>query len=84
MLNHFDVATNQTYTHETFTALDASIKTKYSAASEVDAVVANQAFHGKAAEGKSLYFNSKVPYYYDYGGEVHNRDDYGEVCSRAA
>ena len=78
LLNHFDSKTNKTYTHETFTALDDAIKVKYSAASEIDTVMANKSFHGVAPAGKSLYFNSKVAYYYDYGGEVHSRDDYGE------
>ena len=79
LLNHYDAATNQTYTHETFTALDNSIKTKLSSADEVAALAATTGFHAKADEGGSLYFNNKVPFYYDYGGAAHNRDDYGKV-----
>ena len=75
LLNHYDEATGQTYTHETFTALDEGVSTKLSKA-DVDAFTG---LNATAPEGGSLYFNSKVPFAYDYGGEVTKYDDYGYV-----
>ena len=81
LLNH-KAEDGNVYTHETFTALDSSIKTKISSASETNAIVAKEGFHGKAETVDTLYFNSKVPYYYDYGGAVIGRDDYGTVFNQ--
>ena len=78
LLNH-TAEDGKVYTHETFSALDSSIKTKISSAEETNAIVAKDGFHGKAETVDSLYFNSKVPYFYDYGGASYNRDDYGKV-----
>ncbi|HHT66693.1 MAG TPA: S8 family serine peptidase [Erysipelotrichaceae bacterium] len=78
LLNHKDEETDAFYTHETYSPLDESVKTKYSSAEEIDAIVATEGFHGEAVTVESLYFNNKVPYYYDYGGSVYNYDDYAE------
>lgn len=75
LLNHKDEATNQYYTHETYSPLPANIKTKLSKA-DVDVATTQEGFHGKAIDVDSLYFNNKVPYYFDYGGAVTNYNDY--------
>ena len=65
----------KTYTHETFTELASGVATKLSKA-DVDGLT------GLNAEKKtvdSLYFNNKVPFYFDYGGDVDKYDDYGKV-----
>ena len=76
LLNHLDEETGEIYTHETFSPLANDVKVKLSSADEVDAIVAGEGFHGEAKDVSSLYFNNKVPFYYDYGGEAHNYDDY--------
>ena len=64
--------------HEVYTALDSSTPVKYTYND-----IKNKIFrHAKKVAGKdageegSLYFNNKVPFYYDYGGES---TSYGKV-----
>ena len=78
LLNHYDAETDATYTHNTFSPLADDVKVKLKDAATVDAIVAKEGFHGKAETVNSLYFNNKVPYYYDYGGEAHSYDDYAD------
>ena len=62
------------YTHETFTELPTGVATKLSKAT-VDGLTG---LNAKAETVDSLYYNNKVPFYYDYGGDVDTYDDYGK------
>lgn len=62
--------------HAAFTALDESVQIKYTQEqikAKVDA--AGNKFHGKYDATHSTYFNSKVPFYYDYGGDIYQTGD---------
>lgn len=58
-------------THATYTALDDDVSVKYTQAG-IKAVIdaAGSSFHGKYDATHSTYLNNKVPFYYDYGGDV--------------
>ena len=73
LINH--THEGKVYTHESFTALDSGVATKLSK-SDVDSLTG---LNAEAKDVDSLYFNSKVPFYYNYGGKVDTRDDYGKV-----
>jgi len=53
-------------THEGFTALSGSVR--YSE-TEMKNLVSTSGFIGKPDATHSTYYNSKVPFYYDYGGD---------------
>lgn len=64
---------NKEYTHETFNDLKVGIKTKFTQDSIATIVKnAGDSFHGKpgSAKNETTYFNKKVPFYYDYGGDT--------------
>ena len=82
---HIEDGVIKTWNHETFSDLDSSVSVRYEGhptdwqktyaykqSSARGDLLADDADLGK--EG-SLYFNRKVPFYYDYGGE---RSDYSE------
>ena len=56
-------------THACYTALDSSVNVKYTQESIKAVIDADASFHGKYDETHSTYFNSKVPFFYDYGGD---------------
>ena len=56
-------------THACYTALDSSVNVKYTQESIKAVIDANTSFHGKYDETHSTYFNNKVPFFYDYGGD---------------
>lgn len=56
-------------THACYTALEDSVNVKYTQASLKALVDANASFHGKYDATHSTYYNSKVPFFYDYGGD---------------
>ena len=65
--------------HTAFTALDGGVNAKYTEQSIKDVIdEAGESFHGKYDETHSTYFNSKVPFYYDYGGDIEVEDPYDE------
>ena len=51
--------------HECFTTLKQTTKAKYNKES-IEEIKKSPAFHGK----NETYFNKKVPYFFDYGGDV--------------
>ena len=55
--------------HEAFTALDSGVNVKVTQAS-LSPIISGSAFHGRPDESHSTYYNSKVPFYYDYGGDT--------------
>lgn len=62
--------------HVAFTALDESVEVKYSEAGIKAAIdAAGNDFHGKYDADHSTYFNSKVPFFYDYGGDLVQKGD---------
>ena len=73
LINH--VVDGNVYTHETFTALPNTVSTKLSKAT-VDGLSGLNA--KTSTDVPSLYFNNKVPFFYDYGGETDTYDDYVE------
>ena len=70
LLNHKEG--DKVYTHETFTALPSGVSTKLSK----EAVDGLSGLNAVAPTGGSLYFNNKVPFYYDYAGQTDTYDDY--------
>ena len=58
-------------THAAFTALDDGVSVKYTQEG-IKAVIdaAGNTFNGKYDATHSTYLNNKVPFYYDYGGDV--------------
>ena len=61
--------------HAAFTELDSGISLRYTQESLKAVVDAHPEFHGKYDETHSTYFNNKVPFYYDYGGELKTEKD---------
>ena len=74
--------TQDAYNHVTFTKLDSGVKERLTA----DAVKNLSGLHAtekrsitnRGYEG-SLYFNNKVPFYYDYAGDSYTGTSYGAV-----
>ena len=65
-------------THNAFTALDADVAVHDTEAS-INAKIAEAAgFHGKPDSEHSVYYNSKVPFFYDYGGQTDVKNSVGE------
>ena len=56
--------------HAAFTALDSGVQVKYTQESIKAKIDAASNFNGKYDATHSTYFNSKVPFYYDYGGDM--------------
>ncbi len=59
--------------HVTFTDLDASVSVKYTQEGIQD-LIKGTSFHGKPDATHTTYWNRKVPFYYDYGGQVTSED----------
>ncbi len=57
-------------THAAFTALGNDVTVKYSEAGIKTVIDGAEHFNGKATGDETTYLNSKVPFYYDYGGDV--------------
>ena len=58
------------FTHAAFTALDNEVNVKYTQEGIKSVIDAAEKFYGKYDETHSTYLNNKVPFYYDYGGDV--------------
>ena len=56
-------------THAAYTALADDVNVKYTQASLKALIDANASFHGKYDATHSTYYNNKVPFFYDYGGD---------------
>lgn len=56
--------------HKAFTALDDEVSVRYTEASIKAKIEESEGFNGKFDDEHSPYFNSKVPYFYDYGGDI--------------
>lgn len=71
-------------THAAFTALSNEVSVKYTESSIKETINNAEHFNGKVSDDKTTYLNSKVPFYYDYGGDValkgssSSRDEPGE------
>lgn len=68
--------------HETFDPLTDDVKVRLTYNQMKDIVKQNKTFAQRKAgvlmhEEGSLYFNNKVPFYYDYAGDSHNGSDNG-------
>lgn len=73
--------TQPAYNHVTFTALPSGTKQRLTFNKVKDLAVdlgIKQTSKTPGEEG-SLYFNTKVPYYYDYAGDSYTGNDYGAV-----
>ena len=64
-------------THNTFTKLPANVKLHDNIKSIADKINASKGFHGKPDATHDVYFNSKVPFFYDYGGMTQERGEVG-------
>ena len=64
-------------THNAFTALKKGIKVHDTKESIQEKISLTQGFHGKNDASHSTYYNSKVPFFYDYGGESSVRGEVG-------
>lgn len=65
--------------HETYTELGADVKLKINSEAQLKSLVdAAPTFHGKYDRTHSTYWNNKVPFYYDYGGDVSERNTIGK------
>ncbi|HNX16231.1 MAG TPA: S8 family serine peptidase [Bacilli bacterium] len=56
-------------THEAFSALDAGVSLKVTQESLLP-IISGSSFHGRPDGTHSTYFNNKVPFFYDYGGDT--------------
>lgn len=65
--------TGTNVTHNAFTALAGNVAVHDTEASINSKIAADRSFHGKPDATHSVYFNSKVPFFYDYGGLTHER-----------
>ncbi len=65
-------------THNAFTKLDKSVALHDNYESINEKISKAKNFHGKPDAEHPVYFNSKVPFYYDYGGETSVRGEAGE------
>jgi len=57
-------------THAAYTDLDENVSIKFTQNSIQDIISNNPSFHGKRDATHSTYLNRKVPFYYDYGGDL--------------
>lgn len=60
-------------THNAFTALANDVTLHDTEASINAKIKASTSFHGKPDATHSVYYNNKVPFFYDYGGLTHER-----------
>ena len=65
-------------THNAFTKLDKSVALHDNYESINEKIAQTAGFHGKPDDDHPVYFNSKVPFYYDYGGETSDRGNPGQ------
>ncbi|MCR5185301.1 MAG: S8 family serine peptidase [Bacilli bacterium] len=65
-------------THTAFTAMDSSIEVKYTQESIKAVIDGAEHFNGKYDDTHSTYLNNKVPFYYDYGGDIEVEDPYDD------
>ena len=65
-------------THTAFTAMDPSVEVKYTQESIKAVIDGAEHFNGKYDDTHSTYFNNKVPFYYDYGGDIAVEDPYAD------
>lgn len=65
-------------THKTFTKLDKDVKLHDNIKSISDKINASKGFHGRPDDEHDVYLNSKVPFFYDYGGMTHERGEVGQ------
>ena len=65
-------------THNAFTALDDDVMVHDTESSINAKIAASEGFHGKPDEEHSVYYNSKVPFFYDYGGQTQVKNTAGE------
>ena len=66
----------KTVTHKAYSALGEGIATPLTQANIQEKIAKNPGFHGKKDGSHSTYLNNKVPFYYDYGGDGTNQEDY--------
>lgn len=65
--------------HETYSELEAGTKLKIKDEATLKSLVDGApTFHGKYDRTHSTYWNNKVPFYYDYGGDVNERNTIGK------
>ncbi len=64
-------------THNAFTALKKGIKVHDTKESIQEKISLTKGFHGKNDASHSTYYNTKVPFFYDYGGESTERGKVG-------
>ena len=65
--------------HDIYTELDAGTKLKIENETALKALEdSSLTFHGKYDRNHSTYWNNKVPFYYDYGGDTTVRNTIGE------
>lgn len=62
--------------HEEFTDLSSGVVKKYTQETLLP-VINGSGFHGKPDATHSTYFNTKVPFFYDYGGDTSERNAVG-------
>ena len=65
-------------THNAFTALASDVKVHDTKSTIEQKISASKNFHGRPSAGHSVYYNSKVPFFYDYGGSTSVRGQVGE------
>ena len=65
----------KTVTHAAYTALGANVATPLTQESIKAIVDSTPGFHGKYDSKHSTYLNTKVPFYYDYGGDDSSRQE---------
>lgn len=65
-------------THEAFTAMDNDVEVKLTQSDVATIVSENEDdLHAAPGSGHTLYYNNKVPFYYDYGGSTNVRNSAG-------
>ena len=65
-------------THNAFTALADGVRVHDTKSTIEQKINASKGFHGRPDGSHSVYYNSKVPFFYDYGGAVNKRGEVGE------
>ena len=64
-------------THNAFHKLASDVKLHDNYQSITDKINASSTFHGKPDKNHEVYWNSKVPFFYDYGGSTSKRGEPG-------
>ena len=65
-------------THKAFTKLDKKVALHDNYESITGKINASKGFHGRPDSTHEVYYNSKVPFFYDYGGLTNVRGEVGE------